>query len=137
MIVVRIVARNLHHTGIFKIKDPDGRSLAAMIALPGLLPFGMRNVGNVRAVRRETGVLCDRERQGRGKSAFDGHGVKLIFKVHEAVGPGIEDYFLAVRSPSCDIVIGRIIGEAAGNSSSGSNNLDIAVALVFASEGDL
>jgi hypothetical protein len=43
---------------------------------------------------------------------------------------------LAVGSPARDVLLGGMIGEAARHASSGGNDKDIAVAVVFAGEGD-
>ena len=53
MVIVGILARNFDDAGIFEISDPDRGGLSTVIALPGLLPFGMRNVSYMRSIGRE------------------------------------------------------------------------------------
>lgn len=107
-----------------------------MVALPGLLPLGVRNVGDVSAVGRERSVFGDGERHSRGESALDRNGVELILEVHEAVGPGIEEDVFAVGRPTGNVFVGRIVGEAARHAAGGGDHKDIAIAVVFAGEGD-
>ena len=56
--------------------------------------------------------------------------------MHEAVAPGVEEDLLAVGGPAGDVFFSGMIGEAAGHAAGGGNDEDIAVAVVFAGEGD-
>jgi len=107
-----------------------------MVALPGFLPLGMWDVGDVSAVGRDGSIFGYRQREGRGESTFDGNGEELIFEVNKITAPRIEENLLAVRSPSRNVLFGRMISEAARDSSGRRDDIDVAVAVVFASEGD-
>jgi hypothetical protein len=136
MVIVGVVARNFHHRGIVEIGYPDRSGLAAVITLPGLLPFGMWNVRQVSSIGRKAGVLRDRERQFGRHAALDGNGIELVLEVHEAVTPRAEQNLLAVGSPARDIFFGGMIGESPRHATSGGDHVDISIAIVFAGEGD-
>ncbi len=97
----------------------------------------MRDVGEVSAVGREAGVLGDGQGHLRGESAFDGHGIELIFEVDEAAAPRVEQNLLAVRSPAGDVFFSGVIGQAARHASRGGYDVHVAVAVIFAGESYL
>ena len=90
----------------------------------------------MRAVRREGGILGDRKRQWRRKSAFEGNGEDLILEVNEVASPGIEEDLLSIRSPATSKFIGRMICEAPRHASCSRHDVDVAVAVILAGEGD-
>jgi hypothetical protein len=109
--------------------------VCAVVMLPGLLPIGMRDVGDMSAVGREGRVLGNGERNFGGQSAF-GDGVEVILEVYEAVAPRVEQGLLAVGSPAGDILFGGMIGQAARNTAGGRDDENITVTVEIAGEGD-
>ena len=96
----------------------------------------MRDVGEVRGIGGVGCVLGDGERHFGGKSAFDRDRVELILEVHEAVAPGVEEDFLAVGSPACDVLLGGMVGQAARDAAGSGDDEDISVAIEITGEGD-
>ncbi len=56
--------------------------------------------------------------------------------MHKAVAPGVKQNVLAVGSPSGNVFLGGMIGEATRHSASGGNDVDIAIAVVLAGKSD-
>jgi hypothetical protein len=71
-----------------------------------------------------------------GQSACDGNGIKLILEVYEAVTPGVEQNLFAVRGPARHVLFRGMIGQASGRAAGGGDDINIAIAIVLAGEGD-
>jgi len=134
MMIVGVVAGNLDDAQVLEISDPDGSCLAATIALPGILPFWMRNVGNMHSIGRERRIFGDRKRQRSRQAAFNRNRENLILKMNEVAAPGSEEDLFAIRRPAANKLIGGMICQPARHASRRWDDIDIAVAVILAGE---
>ncbi len=134
--VVGVLARDLLDREVGERHEPDGRRLAALVALPGRLPLLGGDVGQPRAVGGVGARDGGRQRQGFGKAALEPDGVEGR-QAHGPAGPArTEQDALAVGRPARDLVRVRMVGQAPRDAPAGRDHEDVGIAVVLAGEGD-
>ena len=134
--VVGVLAGDLLDLEVGHRDDPDGRRLAALVALPGHLPLHGRHVGQARAVGGVGAGDRGRERQLLGEAALEAHGVERGDPGRRARPPRAEEDPLAVGRPADDLVRIRMIGQPAGDAPGRRDDVDVRVPVVLPGEGD-
>src|SRR5437763_14434182 len=136
MMIIRVVPRDFDYAGVVQTVNPDRTGLATAVTFPCLLPLGMRNIRKVGAIWGKRSVLRDRQWQRCGEPSFHWNRVQLILKMDEVAAPGVEHHLLAIRRPSCDVFVSRVVRQSSRHATGGGHHEHVSVTVILSRECD-